>query len=51
MEMIYLLVVFSLVFSFGFLIIFFWAVDNDQFRTLSSARWSLLEEKEEVDDE
>ena len=48
MELIYLLVPFSLVFSLGFLAAFFWAVDNDQFQTTYSAPYNILDDDEVI---
>ncbi|MCB0379206.1 MAG: cbb3-type cytochrome oxidase assembly protein CcoS [Bdellovibrionales bacterium] len=45
MEMIYVLVFFSLALSLGFLALFFWAVDSDQFNSMSSVPWSILEDE------
>ena len=42
--MIYALVFFSLAFSLGFLALFFWAVDNDQFNSLAAQAWAILDD-------
>lgn len=44
MELIYFLVPFSLIFSLGFLAAFFWAVDTDQFQSLFSVPYSILDD-------
>lgn len=44
MDILYVLVFFSLAFSLGFLVVFFWAVDTDQFKSIQSAPWTMLEE-------
>ena len=46
MEILYVLVILSLAFSFGFLAFFFWAVDTDQFRSMGSVPWSILDDED-----
>ncbi len=46
MEILYILVAVSLTFSFGFLILFFWAVDNNQMSSLDSVSWSVVDDEE-----
>lgn len=51
MEILYILVFVSLSFSFGFLAIFFWAVDSNQMSSLDSASWSILENDNNKEEE
>lgn len=44
MEILYVLVVVSLAFSVGFLMIFFWAVNTDQLSQLDTVSWTILED-------
>ncbi len=46
MEILYILVILSLGFSIGFLMIFFWAVNSNQMSSLDTAPWSILEDDE-----
>lgn len=48
MDILYVLVFFSLAFSFGFLAFFFWAVDSDQMESLDSAAWTILEDDQVI---
>ncbi len=45
MEILYVMVFISLTVSFGFLALFFWAVDNDQMNSLDSVSYSILEDQ------
>jgi len=44
MDILYILVIVSLGFSLGFLIVFFWAVNTDQMSSLDTVSWSILDE-------
>ena len=44
MDILYILVYISLAFSFGFLAIFFWAVDSNQMDSLDAVSWSILDD-------
>lgn len=45
MEILYVMVYISLATSFGFLALFFWAVDSDQMSSLDSAANLILEDQ------
>lgn len=48
MEILYILVMLSLAFSVGFLIVFFWAVNKDQMSSLDTVSWSILDEDTKI---
>ncbi len=48
MEILYILVILSLGFSLGFLIVFFWAVNKDQMSSLDTVSWSILDEDTKI---
>ena len=48
MEILYILVILSLGFSVGFLIVFFWAVNTDQMNSLDTVSWSILDEDKKI---
>lgn len=45
MDVLYIMVFISLGMSFGFLVFFFWAVDSDQWNSLDSASFEILDEQ------
>ena len=44
-DVLYIMVFISLGMSFGFLVFFFWAVDSDQWSSLDSASYEILDEQ------
>ena len=48
MEILYFLVLFSVSISLIFLVLFFWAVEKDQFKSMDATPWNILDEDAKI---
>lgn len=48
MEILFFLVLFSVSISLVFLVLFFWAVEKDQFQSMDAVPWNILDEDQKV---